>query len=142
MRGQHRAQFGAETHGAVIDTKIDELDARRVTGNHQALASIIPDGETEHPVESIQYLGAPLFIAVNDDLGIRARAKDVSERLELASKLVEIVDLTVENDPDRFLLIRHRLMSACNIDNRKAAKSEPNRAIYVVALVVRTTVRD
>ncbi len=135
-RSQHRAQFGAETHGTTVDPVVNELDARGVARDDKALASIVPEGKPEHPVEPVQDLGSPLLVAMDDDLGVRACAEDVAERFELASQFRKVVDLAVEDDPHRFLRVRHWLMAAGEVDDRESSESQADRSREVIALVV------
>jgi hypothetical protein len=46
---------------------------------------------------------------MDEHLGIGLRAKDVAVRLERFLQVAKVVDLAVECDPDRAVLIRHRL---------------------------------
>ena len=66
----------------------------------------------------------------------------MSPAFELLAELAEVVDLAVEDDPDRLLGVGHRLMAAGQIDNRQSAKAEAERTRDVHALIVRPTVGD
>ena len=55
---------------------------------------------------------APLFISVDDDFSIRVRAELMSGGDELGPKFLEVVDFTVEGDPDGLILIAHGLMAS------------------------------
>ena len=54
----------------------------------------------------------------------------------------EVVDFTIENDPNGFFLVRHGLMTACEIDDREPAKTEPERSGNVVPLVIRASMDE
>src|SRR5262249_16760816 len=56
--------------------------------------------------------------------------------LELPPEFSEVVDLPVEDDPDRSLGVGHRLMAAVEVDDREPAEAESERSFDVVALVV------
>ena len=52
----------------------------------------------------------------------------------------EIVNFTVEDNPNRAVLIAHRLPASLRkVNNGKAAVSKPNWAIQVKSLTIRTT---
>ena len=68
---QHRPNFRAERQGSLVDPVINELDAHGIARHDQPLVSRIPNGQTEHAVETIEDLRAPFPVAVNDYLGIR-----------------------------------------------------------------------
>ena len=45
---------------------------------------------------------------------------------QLSAQLLEIVNLAVENDPDGFFGVGHRLMAAGQIDDGKPPETEPD----------------
>src|ERR1022692_4646562 len=49
--------------------------------------------------------------------------------LELGSELLEVVNFSVENDPDGSVLVKHRLVASSQIDDAKAAHTEA-RAVF------------
>ena len=90
----------------------------------------------------VQGVRAPLFVTVHDHFGIGLGAELMTFRLEFRAQFRIIVNLAVEDDPDRFLEIRHRLMSPGQVDDGKPAEPEPERAIEEKAVIVRPTMRD
>ena len=46
-------------------------------------------------------------------------------------QLVEVVDLAVEDDPDRAVLVRHRLDRCLEVDDRESSVSEAGMAVEV-----------
>ena len=142
QRGQHRAQLGAEDDRAVVDAVVDELDAGRIARQHEAARAFVPDRQAEHAVQVVEHRAAPLLVAVDDDLGVGARAELVAQPFEFAPQLGEVVDLAVEHDPHRLLHVGHRLVAAGQVDDRQAAKAQAERARVVEALVVGPAVGD
>ena len=59
-------------------------------------------------------------------------AKDVSARLQVAPQLLEVVDLAVEDHPDRFILIGQRLTPGAQIDNTQPRMPQPHSAATVL----------
>src|SRR5262249_14592201 len=76
------------------------------------------------------------------DLGVGLRPELVSAAFELGAQLLEVVDLTVEDDPGGLLGVGHRLMAAGQVDDGESTEAQPDRAVQVVALVVGTPVHD
>ena len=111
-------------------------------GDNHPLLAHIPDRESKHPVQMIQYLVAPLLIPVNDDFRVGLGSEYVSETFQLTLQLWKVVDFTVENHPNGFFPIGHGLMTAREINDREPAKTEPERSGEVVTLVVRPTMGD
>src|SRR3989442_3379999 len=65
---------------------------------------------------------------MHDHLGVRTGPKAVTLRLQLGDQGVEVVDLTVEGDPDRPVLVRERLLAGREVDDREPPVAEPHVA--------------
>ena len=78
---------------------------------------------------------------MHDDFGVAARVEDVPERLQLRDQLLVVVDLAVEDDDDRAVLVVERLLAGREVDDRQAAMTEPDARLEVHALAVRPAVR-
>lgn len=70
------------------------------------------------------------------------RHKDMAGGLEVSSQFAVIVDFAVEYDPDAGVLISHRLVSRCEIDDRKPSKAQCDIGRVVITAVVRPTMND
>ena len=79
---------------------------------------------------------------MDNHLRISTRVKPVALFLELGAKLREVVDLTVENDPDRTIFIKNGLMAAAQIDDAEAAHAESHTIFDVDALIIRSAMHD
>jgi len=78
---------------------------------------------------------------VKDDFSIRSGSKRVPETLELATKFPEIVYLAIEDHPDGFIGIGHRLVSTFEVYDRQTSETQSQRTIKMVTLVVGASVR-
>ena len=86
-----------------------------------------------------------LLVQVDDRLGVRLRPVHVALRLELGAELAVVVDLAAEGQPDRSVLVRHRLMpGGREVDDREAAVPEGDALLGEVprAAVVGPAVMD
>ena len=92
------------------------------------------------PRSSFTHLGAVLLVGVDDHLGVAASGEPVAEPLEPLPQLPEVVDLAVERDPDRPVLVAHRLVAAGQIQDGEPALAQRHGPVDVVALVVRPAV--
>ena len=63
-------------------------------------------------------------------------------RSELLSQLLEVVDLAVEDDADRAVLVRHRLRAERYVLDAEAAGSELDEGRGVMSLTVGTAVDE
>ena len=63
--------------------------------------------------------------------------------LELLPQLAEVVDLAVEDEPERAVLVRHRLVGRLRqVDDRQPPVPESDRPVHVLPLGVRPPVRE
>src|SRR5438045_4245661 len=68
---------------------------------------------------------APLLVTVDQDLGVGVVGREyMAGRLKMLAELRRIVDLTIEDDPDRSVLVPHRLCAALDIEHREPAMSQ------------------
>ena len=99
----------------------ERLLAGPVTRQKQRPLARIPEREREHPVERLDRLVPALLVEVQDCLGVTLAAEPVP-RLELLPQLAEVVDLPVEDEPQRAVLVRQRLVSRlAEVDDRQTA---------------------
>src|SRR6266513_2018051 len=103
------------------------------------MSPAVPDGQSEHAVQMIEHLIAPLLIPVDDDLRIASGSEDVPICFQLSPELLKIVDFTIEDDPNGFFLVRHGLVAARKVDDREPSKTESERPCDIVALIIGTS---
>jgi hypothetical protein len=77
---------------------------------------------------------------MDDDFRVRLRAEDMALGQESFAQFLKVIDLAVEYDPDRFILIRHRLRAGVQINDGQAEMSQTDIAIQMDALSIGTTV--
>src|SRR5271156_5004930 len=77
---------------------------------------------------------------MNDDFSVGVGMKTMTLLFELAAELAEIVDLSVEDDPRRTIFVKHRLVSARQVDNAQAAHAEACPILYKHSFRVRSSV--
>ena len=115
-----RLQLGAEDHLRAKLGVVEWLFAERVAGEEQAPAPAIPQGEGKHAVEPFDAALALLLIEVDNALGIGARGETVTFGLQLRLQLAAVVDLAVEDDLDRAVLVAERLVPARDVEDAQA----------------------
>src|SRR6185312_15094764 len=96
----------------------------------------VPDGDRKHPDETLREpLDTPLLVAMDDHFRVATAAKAVTELHELRSKAVEVVDLSVEDEPDARVFIGHGLIGC----RREIDDCESTEAERQAGLEMRTT---
>src|SRR5206468_3127031 len=123
-----------------VDPVVKELDSKRVTGENQTSLAGIPDRQTEHPIEAVEDIVAPLLVTVDDYLCVRSGTERVAVRFELARELQEVVNFAVEHHPNGSVAVRHGLVAASQIDDGEPAKAEAEWSHDIVPLVIRASV--
>ncbi len=103
---------------------------------------LVPDRDREHPAQVLQAIDAVFVVEMDDRLGVRMGVKPVAALLEVLTQLAVIVDLAVENDPLRTVLVMHRLLARGEIDDRQPPHREPDILMQVKTVVVRPAVND
>ena len=68
--GENGPHFRSEQDGSPFGAVIDELDSGGIACQYQLFLPIVPDRQSEHAVETIQNIGTPLLVTVNDDFRI------------------------------------------------------------------------
>jgi hypothetical protein len=106
------------------------LLASRVACQEQPLAGLIPNREREHPIQMLQTVEVELAIGGKNDFRVGARLESVPARLELGPEFLEIINFTVERDPDQTVRSRHGLPARwAQVDNREPPVTETRHAV-------------
>ena len=137
---QDRLDLRREEHASTVTRVEERLDAEVIAREDElrGCAALVEDGESPHPVETAEAVGAPFRIRMQHDLGVRGGVERVAGGLQLPAQLAEVVDLAVVDDLESPIVHRHRLVAVLEVDDAETAKPERRRAVLVVAVVVRT----
>ena len=119
---------------------VQRLDADAIARDEQRARSRVPDREAEHAAQPGDRVRAPLLVGVNDDFGVGRRVERWPAASSSRAQLAEVVDLAVEHDPDRAVLVVNRLMAGRQIDDAQAA--HPERHALVDPARLRRPARD
>ena len=118
------------------------LLAEAVARQDQFLRATVPKRDREHAPQLGEAGLAELFIQVDDSLRVRPCPERVAAREVPAVQLFEVVNLSVEHDPDRLVLIRERLAAAFDVDDGESSVRQAQRAATVETLVIGPTMAD
>jgi hypothetical protein len=134
---QQRLQLRAEHQRGAVPVVIQGFDAKVVARDEQALRAPVPQSKREHALQVLEHAHAVLPVGVKQRLGVAVGAERMAARLQLAPQRGEVVDLAVEHAREVAVGRAHRLRAAGEVDDRQAAETERERAVAVVAFVVR-----
>ena len=133
-----RRQLGREQELAVALVDVERLLPEAVAREQQPPALGVPQGEGEHPLERRDERVAELLVQVRDNLGVGRRAELVAAPAQPRAQPAVVVDLAVERDPDRPVLVAERLVSALDVHHGEpsSADREARHRVRVDAFVV------
>ena len=137
-----RLQLRTE-HETVTERRVVErLDPQPVADEHERLPRLIPERDGEHSAQVLDEVRTVLLVEVNDDFRVGVGGESVPAGLQIRAEIPIIVDLAVEHDPDRSVLVRERLMAPREVDDAEPPHPEAHRAVYIDAVIIRTPVGD
>ena len=142
VQRKQRAQLRAERDPVGRHPVAQGLDTNAIAGQHQPLGAGVPQSDGEHPPQSPDEVVPYFFVEVDDRLGIAPRTEAMAAGDQVATQLVMIVDLAVENDLDRAVLIPDRLLPAGDIDDREPAHAERDLRSDEVPAIVGSAMDD
>ena len=145
-RGQARCveglQLGSERDAPRRRDHVQRFDAEAVARQQQRPLRGIPDGEREHSSELGDALRSELLVEVEHRLCIALGTEDVAARDEAAPQFAIVVDLAIEDDDLRAVLVEYRLLPAAQVDDAQSPHPQADRALHVEALFVRAAVLE
>ncbi len=116
---------------------VEGLLAEAVARQQQPAAPRIPEGEREHAPQAVHQPVSLLLVEMHQHFRVAARAEGMTLAGQLAAQVLEVVDLTIEDDPDRAILVAQRLRRVRRqIDDRQPPMAEAQAAVEVHAASV------
>src|SRR6266478_3700380 len=127
---QKRTHFGSENQLTVFLKIVERLNSERSARDETRLIDIVPNRQPKHPGELPNAIRPVAAVHFYDHFGVRAGLESLAFRLQLSTKLFEIVDLAVENDCVPAVLARHWLMTRwAQILNCESSANQTGHAI-------------
>ena len=141
-RREQRLDLRRKVEGAVIRVHVvQRLHAQAIPGEEELLPPAVPDGEREHPPESVERLRALFLVEVEQGLSVTTGVIAMPGSLQGDPEFLVVVDLAVVHDVERPAVVVHRLMPARHVDDREAAMRQPHATFVEDAEIVRATMR-
>ena len=129
---EQRLDLRREHKPVVVNGVVERLDPDAVAHEPQLAGPAVPQRDREHAAEAVEAVDAPLLVRVDDHLGVGVVGAEAmaAEPLELRPQLGVVVDLAVEDELDRPVLVRHRLVGAVReVDDREPARAEADAPV-------------
>jgi glycosyltransferase involved in cell wall biosynthesis len=127
--GQDRLHLGRQVEHAAVDRVVERLGAEAVARGEQQALPLVPQDERELSAQPRQAGGPALLVQVDQDLAVGAGAEAVAAPLQLGADRLEAVELAVDDDLDRAVLVRDRLITGLEIDDGEPRVCQAGAAI-------------
>src|SRR5581483_9256834 len=137
-----RLNLGCECEHPAIPEVVERLDAHPIPRAKQPLTLRVPNRKRKHPAEVTDAFGPILFVRMEDGLSIRSRLITMPCGFKSGPESGVIIDLAVVSDPQRAILVAHRLPAALDIHHRQPPVAQVRVRIVVETKVVRPAMPD
>ncbi len=124
---QQGLDFRSKSDSPVMHRIVERFDTDAVANQPKFTPARVPEGDRKHPAKALNAVDAPLFERLQDDLSIRVVGLPLvaAYPLQFSANLRVVVNLTIERDPQRAILIAHGLRSCGReIDDRQPPMSQ------------------
>src|SRR5271157_2459430 len=112
---------------------MEGLDAQTVTRDKQFLNARVPDRKCKHSAQLIDAVLTEVFVKMDDGFRITVGPELVPFGFESIAKFGKIVNLAIEHNPNRIVLVGHRLAAAFDVEDAQAPVRQANTAIEILA---------
>ena len=121
-------QLAHEIAASILLQVVKRLDPKSVPGGEHPPGGPVVDGKSEHAPQPLDRPITVLLVEVDDNLGVRSGREPMAPLDQVALQLPVIVDLPVEDDGQRAILIEDGLSAALQVDDAQAAHPQADTA--------------
>src|SRR5690348_13437651 len=119
-----RREFRGKNETVLAGEKKQRLLAEAVAREEYLVRAAVVNRKGPHAVEPPRQLGAPMPPAMQQRFGVGVIGDEYgAELFQLRAQFLEVVDLAIEDDAQRAVGRRHRLLAAGEVEKREAAKT-------------------
>src|SRR5579875_3192741 len=116
---------------------MQRLDAQTIACQQQAPALFIENRKGKHASQLMDAIGAVFLIEMYNHFGIGVGIKMMTFAFKLRTQFGEVVNLSVEDNPDRLILVLNRLAAASHVNNAQSPHSTADWPSHVKSLIIR-----
>src|SRR5262249_26592382 len=140
--GEQTFQFTTEVERISILPIVVGFDPKPVSSEQQLLLAIVPDGKGKHSTKMGDEVFTELFIEMNQTLSIGGGHQSMSTLCKIPSQFSKIVNLPIEYNPDRLVLVVDRLSPSLHVDNGKPSHTQAHSISKIEPVVIGTSSCD
>ena len=124
----HQAfELGAKQQPAVIGYRImQRLHTHAVSGHEQAFALAVMNHEGKHTAQVMHTVFTPMLPGPHNGFRVALGSKHIAMAAQLVHQLKVVVDLTIEHQSDRFIVVENWLLACGDVNDREAAVTKTN----------------
>ena len=141
-RGQKTLQFRTKKKLSECVSIIEGFHPDTVARYQQSTALDVPESDGEHPAQPVEKAVAQFLVEMCDHFRVAPTGESMTLGFEFLPQSLVVVDLSVEDNPDRFIFVRHGLVDSFDIDNAQSAHPKACQLVAVVALFIRASVDE
>jgi hypothetical protein len=118
------------------------LDAQSVARKKDPAQSLVIESKGEHAAQVLHAINSVFFVRVHNYFGIGVRTEAVPAGFKTLAQFLKVVDLPVEDDPDRTILVGNRLLSTFHVDDAEPPHAKGDVPCGQYALIVRPAMKN
>src|SRR5262249_53419749 len=135
---QDGLQLGREGQAVSQSNVVQRLDAEAVARKKQTAFSDVPHGEREHASKVVDHRWPLVLVEMDQRLSIALRVEVMAATYQARTQLLVVVDLPVEDDPDRAVFVPNGLMPRREVDDAQPSHSDGGAIVCVHSNVIRS----
>ena len=133
---EKRRDLGGEREASRRLRCVERLDPEPVACEHKPPPPRVPEGDREHAAQLGEARGAVLLVQVRHRLHVAAPPERVPAPRERGPQLLVVVELAVDDRDDVAGLVRDRLITGDEVDDRQPAHPHRDRPVSIAPLTV------
>ena len=132
----------AEQDAAAFHGVVERLDAEGVPGAEKLARGGVVQGEGEHAAQTVEHPFAPLLEPVEHHFRIALGREGVARSDQLPAQFPVVVDLAVEDEHERTILVVEGLVRPGEIDDGQAPEAQGGSAVVEIPFRIGPAVGD
>jgi len=140
--GQCRLEFTDKQPGCVGEetgiTGIERFLPKGVSSSPNEIPSGVICDKSVHAFESVDSLRPPFRTGGSKHFGVGIELEAVPEPCEPGAKFPEVVDFSIETQPESRRVL-HRLDGSIHVNNRQSAVPKADMVFFAIAIAVRSS---
>src|SRR5262249_6298862 len=118
---------------------IERFDPESISRKQQLLLTQIPNGSCKHPSQMRDIVFTKVFIKMDNTFSIRVGGKSMPAFQQFVPEFPIIVNLTIEDDGHRAVLVVDRLTPAIDINDCQTSHTQSDMVAEEKSVIVRSS---